>query len=143
MEACVDYLEEYQDSVYQYSYPWRVQNSLSDVLSGISNRLSGNGVIYILAWRTGIYVLGILFLLYFISKKKKMLYFIPFLPVLFNLFSLLAGSGWTDYRYYWPTAIMALFLMAYTRIISAPEKEPAEIVNPKADCPTDSPKIES
>ena len=144
IRAWVNYTGEWhQNPEYEYTYPWRVPLVLTDGLSSVSNYLTDNSLIYILAWRTGAYVLGILFLLYFISKKKKMLYFIPFLPVLFNLFSLLAGSGWTDYRYYWPTAIMALFLMAYTRIILAPEKEPAEIVNPKADCPTDSPKIES
>lgn len=37
----------------------------------------------------------------------------PFVPVIFNVAALFIGSGWSDYRYYWPTAIMSIFLFMY------------------------------
>ena len=96
-----------------------------------------------IAWRTAIYFLAILFLLYFTAGKRKMFFFLPFVPILFNVLSLIAGSGWSDYRYYWPTAVIAVFLMGYTRIVLASGKEDAKRMAPKEACPADSSGIES
>lgn len=138
-ESCVNELGEWhQIPNYAYSYPWRVNTDLTYIISSISNRLTQNYVIYILAWRSALYFLAILFSLYFVSKKKKMLYLLPFVPILFNVLSLIVGSGWTDYRYYWPTVITALFLVGYTRIILAPEKKASKDIPLKAECPADA-----
>ena len=48
-----------------------------------------------------------------IQKEKRLRFLIPYIPILGNLFSLLVSSGWTDYRYYWPSMTIGLLLLFY------------------------------
>lgn len=59
----------------------------------------------------GIFVVLILFLLYrqlFYAKSNGKI--LVFLPCLLNLLSLVVGSGWATYRYFWPTTLLSLLI---------------------------------
>ncbi len=52
-------------------------------------------------------------------KKKAAFYILPFIPIALNVFSLFVASGWSDYRYYWPSMLTAAILIPYTLIVQA------------------------
>ena len=98
-----------------YSYPARVANSITDLFSRITSSLTANKLVYIFAWRTGIYTLFLLAILLYALLKNRPLSIMVFLPVLFNILALYGASGWTEYRYYWPIAVMAVFVIPFMK----------------------------
>lgn len=97
-------------------YSFRINNIFTYIFTNFSNWLSSNSVYYIFCWRTGIYNLLIFSLVVItlcIQKEKRLRFLIPYIPILGNLFSLLVSSGWTDYRYYWPSMTIGLLLLFY------------------------------
>ena len=85
--------------------------------------MTANSLIFIFAWRTGIYTLFLLATLLYAFLKKRPLSILLFLPVIFNVFALYAASGWTDYRYFWPIAVMAVFIVPFMCIYVNTEQE--------------------
>lgn len=120
MRCCVNNLDDYHlDPSPKYDYPHRIDNYFTNKLTYMSKGLTKNPLVYIFAWRTGIYALLLLFILFHLACDQNILALIPFVPIVFNVLSLYVGSGWTDYRYSWPTAVISVFLLAYTRVKSA------------------------
>lgn len=107
----------------KYTYPKRVENVFTNIISGITKRLTDINVVFIFAWRTAIYTLTLLATLVYTVCKKKFAGLLVSVPVLINIFVLMAASGWTCYRYYWPTAVMTLFIVPFLHIYVNCEKE--------------------
>ncbi|MDE6846214.1 MAG: hypothetical protein K2J99_10680 [Lachnospiraceae bacterium] len=67
-------------------------------------------------WRTGVYNLLIVCMVVIIvcaKSGKKAWTLMPFVPILANLATLFISSGWTCYRYFWPSMTISLFLLFY------------------------------
>jgi hypothetical protein len=112
--GCVNYLSEYHsDSILEYTYDERIPNPLTNLLTLYSVFLTRIQSLYLFAWRTGIYILMLLTLVVLLLCKKKIVYLIPFVPVFANILALYVSCGWTDYRYFWPTAILTLLLFPF------------------------------
>lgn len=112
----VNYLGE--RNTYEISvYPFRQPNILTEIFSDVCNVVSDNSVLFILYWRTGLYHLFLFFIMGVfitkIEKEKGLIYMIPFVPAVMNLTALFIASGWSDYRYFWPSMSMSLFLICY------------------------------
>ncbi|SFV03171.1 hypothetical protein [Butyrivibrio sp. INlla21] len=114
--SCVNYLGEMHVERCVYQYPKRVPNVFTDLFRKSTTGLTSNALVFIFAWRTAIYTLFLLGILLFAFIKKKVLSIIVFLPAIFNAISLYIASGWTDYRYYWPIAVMAIFIIPFMMI---------------------------
>ncbi|MDC7278827.1 hypothetical protein NXH64_04845 [Butyrivibrio fibrisolvens] len=99
-----------------YKYPARIENKLTNMFAAITSKLTINPVIFILAWRTGIYTLFLLGDIVYALLKGRGLSLIVFIPAIFNVFALYAASGWSDYRYYWPIAVMTIFIFPFMNI---------------------------
>lgn len=118
--GCVNLLTDYhgQSVGLQPSdlYPYRVDNILTHILEKLCNWFTDRQILYLFYWRTGIYNLLIIFMvgITFCSwQKRKWMYLIPYVPILGNLAALFISSGWTDYRYFWPSMAISLFLLFY------------------------------
>lgn len=113
--GCVQYLGENQT----YSpniYPFRTENILTYKLTDLSNWVKKNSVLYLFFWRTGIYNLLIILMLIIGLckwKKKLLFYLLPFVPASANLAALAVSAGWPDYRYFWPSMTISLFLFFF------------------------------
>lgn len=97
-------------------YPFRADNIMTYMLTNLSVWLSSNSVYYIFCWRTGIYSLLIVFMVVSaicFQKKRKLMSLLPFVPIAGNLLSMIISSGWTDYRYFWPSMTLSLLLLFY------------------------------
>lgn len=120
--GCVEYLGEYHDVSYPEQYPNRVNNYFTGHLTTIFSKLSGYHIIYALYWKTAIYnllmIMGIVLIL-IKYKGKFWMPVLPFVPIMVNVFALLMTSGWPDYRYYWPSMLIAALLIPYTAIVLA------------------------
>ena len=113
----VNYLQEYhKDPPPKFDYPYRVYNKMTEILTSYAIKLSSNSLIYIFSWRTGVYSLFLLLFAFHIVKHRKGLMLIPIIPIFFNALSLYASSGWCDYRYFWPIAVIAVFLYPCIRL---------------------------
>ena len=111
------YLGDYHDDDnYTYTYPSRTNNYLTGKITGFSEKLTDNSVIYLFSWRVGFYVLIMLGVMVFIFYKKGIMVLLPFIPNIFNILSLYVSSGWCDFRYYWPISILTFFLLAFSHI---------------------------
>lgn len=99
----------------EYSYPYRLENKLTKLLSDFCDNIANNSLANVFYWRSSIYILVLLYFLFclWLLAKKQIHYYIPFLPIFFNNLTLFAASGWSDYRYYWPTFIISMFLNPY------------------------------
>lgn len=107
-------------------WPRRQDNLLTVTLTGLCGWITGNSVLYVLYWRTGIWHL-LIFLLSGIccakaGKKERLLYILPFVPVLFHILALAATAGWSDYRYFWPGMTISLLLLCYLAITGKKEE---------------------
>jgi len=102
---------------YEYVYPLRKVNAMTVLLEKMSQSFTNNGFLYVFSWRTGIYTVSLLFILFFAFDLEKKEYLIPFVPIVFNLVSLIIASKTSDYRYYWPTVMLFFFLLAYIRLV--------------------------
>lgn len=110
---CVTYLGEYPTGAL---YPARIYTNLSLKISDWCVLIRDNAVLYLFIWRTGIYNLLIVILVIITisaQKKQKLYHLLPFVPVIINLAALFIASGWTDYRYFWPSMVISLFLMFF------------------------------
>lgn len=97
-------------------YPARRPNSLTQILTDLCNRLTENRIIYLFIWRTGIYNLLILIMIvstFCAHREQKLFYMMPYAPIAANLLALFISSGWSDYRYYWPSMSISLLLLCY------------------------------
>lgn len=127
VENLVNYLDEYHDPAYAYQYPMRQANGLTHALGKLFRQLSYRPFLRVLQWRTGIYhLLIILTVLIIIVTKKKtwMRPLLPFWPIIMNVFTLFIASGWSDYRYYWPSAIIGCYLALYAVAACKMDYEP-------------------
>jgi hypothetical protein len=122
--GCVNYLRDYHPkTLSEYSYGYRNANRFTEWLSSYSTSLTEDQVIFLFAWRTGIYTLILFVLLVLLIIKKKIVYLLPFAPILANLFALCISCGWTDYRYFWPTAVLTLLLFPFAKIALGYKRE--------------------
>ena len=121
--GCVNYLSEFHYDGCSYPYPDRVSNAFTEILSTKSTMLTANSLVYIFAWRTGIYTLFLLATLLYAFLKKRPLSTLLFLPAIFNALALYIASGWTDYRYFWPIAVMSVFIVPFMSIYVNTEQE--------------------
>lgn len=92
-------------------------NRITVFLTDICRAVTGNSVLYVIYWRTGIYnilifsMLGIILIK--IGIKDLIFYIMPFIPIVCNLFALFITSGWPEYRYFWPSMTISLLLLCY------------------------------
>ena len=106
---CISYTENV--------YPYRKVNRITVFLTDICRAVTGNSVLYVIYWRTGIYnilifsMLGIILIK--IGIKDLIFYIMPFIPIVCNLFALFITSGWPEYRYFWPSMTISLLLLCY------------------------------
>lgn len=108
--------EEWGDQWQQY-YPNRISNRLTGVLGGDTQFSADSQLYNIVFWRSGLHVLIIMWcVLSFLGygKRKEWLIFIPFFG---QIISLLLSTGWSDFRYYWPINIMAVFLLITVSVL--------------------------
>lgn len=123
----VNYLGEvHNDEYFLEHYPPRVENYFTKKLTILFAILRANHFVYMLYWRTAIYNLLMIvatLLIFSKYKKKFMLPALPFLPILLNVFVLLMTSGWSDYRYYWPSMLIASILLPYSIVIMGKGKK--------------------
>lgn len=109
----VNYLGECNE---QSLYPQRTPNRLTHFLTELCGRITKSRIMYLFLWRTGIYhlLLVMMILLSLCSaKKQKLFYMMPYIPVAANVIALFIASGWSDYRYYWPSMTISLFLLFF------------------------------
>ena len=117
MAGCVNYLGENHDEQYERQFSYRKENFLTRILTKVFTKLTENHFVYTFYWRTPIYnLLMIVGILVIIIKYKMrfLLPVLPFAPIGVNTFVLLMTSGWPDYRYYWPSMLVATVLIPYT-----------------------------
>lgn len=97
-------------------YPERKNNGLTEALTVLCDWIRENTVLYLFMWRNAIYNM-MLFVMSFIAfctqKKQKLLHMMPYVPVLVNLAALFIASGWTNYRYFWFSMLISLFLLFF------------------------------
>ena len=109
---CVNYLGTQSGiEAWDQYYPSHKDNFLSDIIKDYTEWVAAEQLTNVLAWRTGIYVLGLIFILSISKYKKKGKYIIICMPVIGQAISLLLSTGWADYRYYWPITITCGFLI--------------------------------
>ncbi|MBR6003720.1 MAG: hypothetical protein IK068_03250, partial [Lachnospiraceae bacterium] len=114
--GCVNLYTDYHVESFDYSYPTRTENGATGLISTVTDKLTENRFVYTFVWRTGIYTLFLLASLVYCLIKRNIKVILVFIPVLLNIFALYAASGWTDYRYYWPNAVMTLFIIPFVNI---------------------------
>lgn len=113
--GCVNQIGEtntYMENV----YPFRKTNILTIELEKICNWITNNSVLFVLYWRSGIYnlliiILALILLLHI--NRHKIQYALPFIPITMNIFTLCVSSGWSDFRYFWPSMTISLMLLCY------------------------------
>lgn len=119
--SCVNYLDTLPSLSETNRYPDRKINTLTIKLSNICDWIRDNSILYVLYWRTGIYnlllilMIGVLFSR--IRKPRWEKYILPFVPICMNLLALFITSGWSDYRYFWPSMAISLLLLCYFAVI--------------------------
>ena len=111
--VCTNYKRDHHSDEYTYSYPKRVPNNLTELFSKITDYLTDNSLVYLLAWRTGIYTIVLLAVYLYAFCKKKPISVLIYFPIVFNVLGLYAASGWSDYRYSWPIEVTALFIIPF------------------------------
>ncbi len=62
-------------------------------------------------WRFGLWHIVLLCNLLFLFRKKESVIMIVYLPVFTNTFTILVGSGWSDYRYGWSIFLATPFIL--------------------------------
>lgn len=118
--GCVNYLGEYHDAECQEQYPERKPNYFTEKLTALFSKLTNNRLFYTLYWRTAIYhllmiiVMGLVVIRF---KTRCINYILPFIPISTNVISLSLTSGWPDYRYYWPSMLVASIVIPYALIL--------------------------
>lgn len=115
--TCANYLGEinYEEEG-KYTYPLRRENELTRVLTSICTWINLNSILNPIYWRVGIYNLFILFTMtitFCCRVKRKLFYMLPFIPISTNVAGIIIASGWSDYRIYWPSMAVGLFLMFF------------------------------
>ena len=122
IEGCVNYLGEYHNEDCPEQYPRRATNILTVILTDIYTKLTDNQFVYSLYWKTSIYnllmIVGIMMIIVRFRKKSAIM-ILPFIPIVVNVAILFIASGWPDYRYYWPSMLVASILLPYTVIVLA------------------------
>lgn len=97
-------------------YPQRIPNRLTQILTDLCKRITDSKVLYLFIWRTGIYNLLIVMMIVgslCSPKGRKLFYMMPYIPVAANVTALFISSGWSDYRYYWPSMTIGLLLLFF------------------------------
>lgn len=117
--GCICYLSEYRGEEGEAPdpdlYPARKENVLTNKLTTLYS-YSTMPVFFPFYWRTGIYNLLLICMVVLIlcgRSEKKIWDLTPFVPIFANLAALFISSGWTDYRYFWPSMTISLFLLFY------------------------------
>lgn len=117
--SCICYLSEYRGEEGEDPnpdlYPARKENVLTDKLKTLYS-YSTMPIFFLFYWRTGIYNLLLICMVVMMicgRGEKKIWGLIPFVPIFANLAALFISSGWTDYRYFWPSMSISLFLLFY------------------------------
>jgi len=104
-------------------YPSRKSNILYEPMLQFTTYTARTQWIAALIWRVGIVIaLGIVAYTYFVYKKGLKSYLIILAPFLGQFVSLLLSTGWSDFRYFWPFAIMNMYLIAFIMIMLNEDK---------------------
>lgn len=86
-------------------------------------KITGNSLVFLVYWRTSLYLtISLIEISILMGKKIKWKYILPFLPMILNYLTLVVSSGWPDYRYYWPCACIGTFLSMYYFAITGNEE---------------------
>lgn len=113
----VNHMYEYHHDEMKYQYPYRVPNKMTDILSELSDLLTDNSIIFIFAWRVGAFFVLLLFSAFILICEDRRNVLLIYVPAVFNAVGLCASSGWSDYRYFWPIAVIALFIFPVCNIV--------------------------
>lgn len=101
--------EEWGDQWQRY-YPNRINNRLTGLLGGDAQFSADSQLYNIVFWRSGLHVLIIMWCVLSLIGYGKRKEWLIFIPLIGQIISLLLSTGWSDFRYYWPINIMAVFL---------------------------------
>ncbi len=118
--SCIHYVEE-MNTIEPESYPHRIDNLLTGILTNMVLSLKQNKTIYIFFWRPGIYNLFIILstmILLIDLRKRGMAVLFPAIPIVLNVFALFVSSGWSDYRYHWPSVLVSWIIVSYALLIN-------------------------
>ena len=112
-----------EKGIYDFHYPQRKINILTIILSDMHEKITGNSLVFLVYWRTSLYLtISLIEISILMGKKIKWKYILPFLPMILNYLTLVVSSGWPDYRYYWPCACIGTFLSMYYFAITGNEE---------------------
>lgn len=99
-------------------YPSRKPTALYEPMLKFTTFTAKNQWIASIVWRVGIAVaFGLVAFVYFVYKKGLKAYLIIMAPFLGQFVSLLLSTGWSEFRYFWPFAVMNMYLIAFIMIL--------------------------
>lgn len=99
---------------FMYHYPARINNKMTFLLDKMHELLTGNSILFVIFWRVSPYFsLIIIELLILGTKRISWRFYLPYAPVILNYGTLIITSAWADFRYFWPNALLAVFLSIY------------------------------
>ena len=96
-------------------YPERRTNEYTWKFNRFGLIFVNNQLLNMISWKTGIYTLLIVWtFLILLSMKKNYHWGLIFLPFFSQILSLILSTGWSEFRYYWPLNLMAIFILLLT-----------------------------
>lgn len=93
-------------------YPFRVTNEFTHRMLKFQNYVAENQLLNTMTWKSGIYTLFVVFaFLSTLIKKNDKRVWLVFIPFIGQIVSLMLSTGWSEFRYYWPLNLMAVFIV--------------------------------
>lgn len=119
IDGCVSYLGQTVNELSE-GIPERKDNALTYYIRSFADWFNSSPMLYTIYWRAGIYnvliIWGFVYLL--IHLKSNLRIILPFIPIVANNIALFISSGWSDYRYVWPSVTIGLVLVLMTPALS-------------------------
>ena len=94
-------------------YGSRIDNKVMTLFELYQYHILNNQVTKVLVWQTGIYTLFCIIAIYVVLKGKDKKNVMVFGAFLTHIISLVLSTGWSDFRYYWPLNIIAVFIILF------------------------------
>lgn len=123
--GCVNYTntQDATGDIWNNFYPKRVTNAYTYKLLDYQGYIINNQLLNLISWKTGIYTLLVVFaflsLLYKKTDKKLLLIFVPFAG---QVLSLILSTGWSEFRYYLPLNLIAVFVVILIPTVKGQER---------------------
>lgn len=98
-------------------YPARKLNFFTDALEKIINKSCDSLLLYTFHWRVAQYFVAALLGLIIIITTKKRKSLLLYAPLAGHILGLVLTTGWSDYRYYWPINLMAVWILLFLPVL--------------------------